>query len=432
MADAGWFGHPRGLSTLFFTEMWERFSYYGMRGFLILYMTKALGFTDPHAGAVYGNYVGSVWLAAIFGGVIADRWLGHYRSVLLGGTIIALGHFTLALHALPFFYAGLSLIVLGTGLLKPNVSTLVGSLYEQGDERRDAGFSIFYMGINLGALLGPLVAGKLAEGVDWHLGFACAGVGMTLGLAQYVLGRRRLAPAIERLAARPGAAAAAAPVPGSTGGFTTEDWKRMTAVVVFFAFASLFWGAYEQAGSTLNLFADRYVHLELLGIKLYASWFVSVQAAFVILLSPAFAWLWVTLGPRQPSSPAKFALALLFVGLAFVLLMPAGAIAQGGVRISPLWLVAAYFIEELGELCLSPVGLSVVTKLAPKQVVGLMMGVFFLSNALGNKLAGWSAGFISTTPLPTLFGVTAAVTLGAAAVMFLLIRPVQRLMGGVR
>ncbi len=432
MADAGWFGHPRGLSTLFFTEMWERFSYYGMRGFLILYMTKALGFTDPHAGAVYGNYVGSVWLAAIFGGVIADRWLGHYRSVLLGGTIIALGHFTLAFHALPFFYAGLSLIVLGTGLLKPNVSTLVGSLYEQGDERRDAGFSVFYMGINLGALLGPLVAGKLAEGVDWHLGFACAGVGMTLGLAQYVLGRRRLAPAIERLAARPGAAAGAAPVPGSTGGFTTEDWKRMTAVVVFFAFASLFWGAYEQAGSTLNLFADRYVHLELLGIKLYASWFVSVQAAFVILLSPAFAWLWVTLGPRQPSSPAKFALALLFVGLAFVLLMPAGAIAQGGVRISPLWLVAAYFIEELGELCLSPVGLSVVTKLAPKQVVGLMMGVFFLSNALGNKLAGWSAGFISTTPLPTLFGVTAAVTLGAAAVMFLLIRPVQRLMGGVR
>ena len=434
MADAGWFGHPRGLSALFFTEMWERFSYYGMRGFLILYMTKALGFTDPHAGAVYGNYVGSVWLAAIFGGVIADRWLGHYRSVLLGGIVIALGHFTLALHALPFFYAGLSLIVLGTGLLKPNVSTLVGSLYEQGDERRDAGFSIFYMGINLGALLGPVVAGKLAEGVDWHLGFACAGVGMTLGLVQYVLGRRRLEPAIERLAARP-APAAVSPglAPGvSHGGFTAADWKRMTAVVVFFAFASLFWGAYEQAGSTLNLFADRYVHLELLGIKLYASWFVSIQAAFVILLSPAFAWLWVKLGPRQPSSPAKFALALLFVGLAFVLLMPAGAIAQGGVRISPLWLVAVYFIEELGELCLSPVGLSVVTKLAPKQVVGLMMGVFFLSNALGNKLAGWSAGFISTTPLPMLFGVTAAVTLGAAAVMFLLIKPVRRLMGGVR
>ncbi len=427
--EVGWFGHPRGLSTLFFTEMWERFSYYGMRGFLILYMVKALGFTDPHAGSVYGNYVGSVWLAAIFGGFIADRWLGHYKSVLIGGTIIALGHFTLALRALPFFYAGLSLIVIGTGLLKPNVSTLVGSLYAEGDERRDAGFSIFYMGINLGALIGPLIAGKLAEGVDWHLGFACAGVGMTLGLVQYVLGRNRLQPAIARLAARPQPATAAA---AGSDGFTAADWKRIAAVVVFFLFASFFWGAYEQAGSTLNLFADRYVRLELLGIKLYASWFVSIQAAFVILLSPIFAWLWVRLGPRQPSSPAKFALALLFVGLAFVLLMPAGAIAQGGVKISPLWLVGAYFIEELGELCLSPVGLSVVTKLAPRRVVGLLMGVFFLSNALGNKLAGWSAGFISTTPLPTLFGVTAAVTLGAAVVMVVLIKPVQRLMGGVR
>jgi POT family proton-dependent oligopeptide transporter len=427
--EAGWFGHPRGLSTLFFTEMWERFSYYGMRGFLILYMVKALGFTDPHAGSVYGNYVGSVWLAAIFGGFIADRWLGHYKSVLIGGTIIALGHFTLALRALPFFYAGLSLIVIGTGLLKPNVSTLVGSLYAEGDERRDAGFSIFYMGINLGALIGPLIAGKLAEGVDWHLGFACAGVGMTLGLVQYVLGRNRLQPAIARLAARPQPPTAAA---AGSDGFTAADWRRIAAVVVFFLFASFFWGAYEQAGSTLNLFADRYVRLELLGIKLYASWFVSIQAAFVILLSPIFAWLWVRLGPRQPSSPAKFALALLFVGLAFVLLMPAGAIAQGGVKISPLWLVGAYFIEELGELCLSPVGLSVVTKLAPRRVVGLLMGVFFLSNALGNKLAGWSAGFISTTPLPTLFGVTAAVTLGAAVVMVVLIKPVQRLMGGVR
>ena len=421
--DASWAGHPRGLSTLFFTEMWERFSYYGMRGFLILYMVKALGFNDQHAGAVYGNYVGSVWLAAIFGGIIADRWLGHYRSVLIGGIVIALGHFTLALHALPFFYTGLTLIVLGTGLLKPNVSTLVGALYEQGDERRDAGFSIFYMGINLGAFIGPIIAGKLAEGVDWHIGFACAGVGMTLGLVQYVVGRRRLQPAMERLAARPKPAAAA--TGASPGGFTAEDWRRMAAVVVFFAFASLFWGAYEQAGSTLNLFADRYVHLELLGIRLYASWFVSIQAAFVILLSPAFAWLWVKLGPRQPSSPAKFALALLFVGLAFVLLIPAGSIAQGGVKISPLWLVGCYFIEELGELCLSPVGLSVVTKLAPTRVVGLLMGVFFLSNALGNKLAGWSAGFISTTPLPTLFGATAAVTLGAAAVMFVLIGGVQ-------
>jgi len=430
VSDTGWFGHPRGLSTLFFTELWERFSYYGMRGFLILYMVKALSFTDQHAGAVYGNYVSSVWLAAILGGVVADRWLGQYRSVFVGGVIIALGHFTLAFHPLPFFYAGLSLIVVGTGLLKPNASTLVGGLYEQEDERRDAGFSIFYMGINVGALLGPIVAGKIAEGIDWHLGFACAGVGMSLGLIQYIAGRRRLQPALDRLAARPKPAVAAAPQASSA--FTREDWKRIAAVVVFFLFASLFWGAFEQAGSTLTLFADRYVRLELLGLKLYASWFVSVQAAFVILLSPVFAWAWVRLGPRQPSSPAKFALALMFVGLAFVLLMPAGAAAQGGLKVSPLWLVGAYFIEELGEVCLYPVGLSVVTKLAPAQIVGLMMGVFFLSNALGNKLAGWSAGFISTTPLPTLFGATAAVTLGAALVLLLLIKPVRNLMGGVR
>src|SRR5216117_1716381 len=253
---------------------------------------------------------------------------------------------------------------------------------------------------------------------------------MTLGLVQYVLGRRRLQPAIGRLTARPAPAATATPAPGEP--LTAQDLRRTAAVLVFFLFASFFWGAYEQAGSTLNLFADRYVHLELLGIKLYASWFVSIQAAFVILLSPIFAWLWVKLGPRQPSSPAKFALALVFVGAAFVLLIPAGSLAQSGVKVSPLWLVAAYFIQELGELCLSPVGLSLVTKLAPVRFVSVVMGIFFLSNFLGNLLAGWSARFVSTVPLVTLFGVTAAVTIGAGLVLFLLLRPVRSLMGGVR
>src|SRR5215475_14475322 len=201
---SGWAGHPRGISTLFFTEMWERFSYYGMRAFLILYMTAAavnggLGFSDAHAASIYGNYTGGVYASAIFGGLIADRWLGQYNSVLLGGSIIALGHFSLAFKALPFFYTGLVLIVAGTGLLKPNVSTLVGGLYDADDERRDAGFSIFYMGINLGAFIGPLLAGYLAQRVNWHVGFAVAGVGMMLGLIQYVLGRNRLTPAIERI-----------------------------------------------------------------------------------------------------------------------------------------------------------------------------------------------------------------------------------------
>ena len=430
------FGHPRGLATLFFTEMWERFSYYGMRGFLILYMTKALAFTDTQASNAYTTYVSSVWLTPILGGLIADAWLGQYRSVLLGGIIIALGHFTLAFHGLAFLYAGLGLIVIGTGLLKPNISTLVGGLYEPGDERRDAGFSLFYMGINLGAFLGPIIAGRIAEGIDWHLGFACAVFGMLLGLTQYVLGRRHLQPAVERIAAQKAARRAAdATAAGGQGGrspLTADDWRRISAVFVLFIFASLFWGAYEQAGSTLTLFADRYVHLDLLGLKLYASWFVSVQAAFVILLSPLFAWLWIRLGPRQPSSPAKFALALLFVGLAFLLLIPAGSLAQQGIKVSPLWLIVAYFIQELGELCLSPVGLSLVTKVAPVRLVSFVMGIFFLSNFLGNMLAGWSARFVSTVPLVTLFGVTAAVTIAAGLVLFLLLRPIRSLMGGVR
>ena len=430
---ARWFGHPRGLSTLFFTEMWERFSYYGMRAFLILYMTASvanggLGFDDRHAATVYGNYVGSVWLTPIIGGLIADRFLGQYRSVLIGGSIIALGHFTLAFKTLSTFYTGLVLIVIGTGLLKPNVSTIVGSLYDEGDERRDAGFSIFYMGINLGAFIGPIIAGGLAQKVDWHLGFAMAGVGMVLGLLQYVFGKRHLAVGLDRLAAR------AKPAAVATGGvgFSGDEWKRITVIFVLFVFASIFWGAYEQAGSTLNLFGDRNTNNVVFGFAFPSSWYVSVQALFVILLAPVIAWVWFKLGPRQPSVPAKFALALLFAGLAFLLLVPAAKIAQGsGLKVSPLWLVGAYFIEEWGELCLSPVGLSAVTKLAPTRIVSLMMGVFFLSNSLGNKLAGWTAGFFSTMPLAQLFGAVAAVCLVAAVIMFVLVRPVKRLMGGV-
>jgi len=439
--DASFFGHPRGLSTLFFTEMWERFSYYGMRAFLILYMVHALGFDDKRAGSVYGTYTASAWAAAIFGGIIADRWLGQYKSVLIGGIIIAIGHFTLAFHALPFFYTGLACIVVGTGLLKPNVSGIVGSLYDAQDSRRDAGFSIFYMGINLGAALGPFIAGYLAQRVDWHLGFACAGVGMTLGLIQYVMGRRHLQPAIDRLAEqRKSARATVAASSVSTvstertfGGFTKVEWKRLAAMAVFFIFAAIFWGAYEQAGSTLNLFGDRYTRTSILGVSFPSSWFLTVQAIFVIVLAPAFAWLWVRLGKREPSTPAKFAIALLMIGVSFLfLLLPANEIQDSpAVRVSPFWLIGCYFIQELGELSLSPVGLSVFTKLAPVKIVGMMLGVWFLADSVGNKVAGFAAGFISSAPLPQLFGVVAAVCLGASAVAFLMIKPVRGLMGGV-
>jgi len=433
------FGHPRGLATLFFTEMWERFSYYGMRAFLILYMVHALGFDDQHAGRVYGNYTAGVWAAAILGGILADSWLGQYRSVLIGGIIIAVGHFTLAFHPLPFFYIGLSLIVVGTGLLKPNVSGLVGALYEPGDARRDAGFSIFYMGINLGATIGPFIAGGLAQKVDWHLGFACAGVGMSLGLLQYVLGRRHLQPAIERLARRPTAVATAtgaAPPEGGGGflGFTRAEWKRIAAMGVFFVFAAIFWGAYEQAGSSLNLFGDRFTTLRILGFNFPSSWYVSVQAIFVIVLAPVFAWLWIRLGNYEPTTPTKFAFGLFFVGLSFLfLLIPAAAI-QGtpGLRVSPFWLVGCYFIQELGELSISPVGLSVFTKLAPVKIVGMMLGLWFLADSVGNKVAGYAAGFISSAPLSQLFGVVGAVCIGASLIAFAIVKPVKRLMGGVR
>jgi POT family proton-dependent oligopeptide transporter len=442
-SERGFFGHPSGLSTLFFTEMWERFSYYGMRAFLILYMVApvsagGLGFADTDAASIYGTYTGSVWGSAILGGIVADRWLGQYRSVLIGGIIIALGHFTLAFKDLSFFYTGLTLIVIGTGLLKPNVSTLVGSLYEQGDARRDAGFSLFYMGINLGALFGPLIAGYLAQRVDWHIGFASAGVGMSLGLVQYVLGRNRLkTPVAARPAvpvsgadpAGPRAAEAAAKV-----GFTPTEWKRMGAIVIFFLVAILFWGAYEQAGSTLNLFADRYTRLEVFGFMFPSSWFQSVQPIFVITLAPVFAWMWVRMGKYEPSVPAKLALGVLFMAVSFLVLVPAGAMAQSaaGIRVSPWWLVVSYGISELGELCLYPVGLSAVTKLSPPRIVGLMMGVWLLSNAFGNKLAGWAAGFFSTMPLQQLFFDVTAVLLVTAAIMFALVKPIRRLMGGVQ
>jgi POT family proton-dependent oligopeptide transporter len=433
--ERGFFGHPRGLSTLFFTEMWERFSYYGMRAFLILYMVNALNFDDKHAGSIYGTYTASAWAAAIFGGIIADRWLGQYKSVLIGGIIITLGHFTLVFHPLPFFYAGLALIVIGTGLLKPNVSGIVGSLYDKTDARRDAGFSIFYMGINLGAALGPFVAGYFAQRVDWHLGFACAGIGMTLGLIQYVAGRKHLQPAIERLAAQrraaPVAQAASAP---TSRGFTREEWKRLAAMAVFFVFAAIFWGAYEQAGSTLNLFGDRFSRTSILGFNFPSSWFQTVQAIFVILLAPIFAWLWTRLGRHEPSTPAKFAFGLFFTGLSFLFLLPAAGYIQNStlpVRVSPFWLIGCYFLQELGELCLSPVGLSVFTKLSPVKIVGMMLGVWFMADAVGSKVAGSAAGFMSTAPLTSIFGWVAGVCLGASVVAFLLIRPVRGLMGGI-
>jgi POT family proton-dependent oligopeptide transporter len=432
---AGWFRHPRGLSTLFFTEMWERFSFYGLKALLILFMTAAvtqggLGFTDQRAGNVIGWYGFGVYASAIFGGLAADKVLGQYRSVLLGGIVIALGHFCMAVPTVPTFYLGLCLIVVGTGLLKPNASTMVGALYDPEDARRDAGFSIFYVGINVGAFVAPLVVGTLGQRVNWHVGFACAGVGMIIGLIQYVAGKPRLMPALERLGQSDTHAARASE---PWWRFQRDEWGRVAAIAVLFVFSSIFWGAFEQASSSLNLFADRLTRNTAFGYNFPSTWYQALNSMFMIFgLAPLIGWFWIRLGPRQPSSPVKFALGLFFVGLGFILIVPAARMTQQGVLVSPWWLIGLYFLHTIGELCLSPVGLSIVTKLAPARIVGAMMGLWFLSIAVGNKLAGMAGGLFETLPLPKLFGAVALVTFVAALILLAITPWLRKLMGGVR
>ncbi len=432
-----WLGHPRGLATLYFTEMWERFSYYGMRALLILYMVGStqqpgLGFGERRAAMIYGVYTMAVYLAGIPGGWIADRWLGHYRAVFVGGVIIAAGHFSMAIPGLPFFFLGLGLIVIGTGLLKPNVSTMVGSLYHRDDVRRDAGFSLFYMGINVGAFTAPLVCGWLGQTANWHLGFAAAGVGMVLGLIQYAAGRKYLTPVEQTFLSAPDEQTGVSALRPKISG---TDWARIGAIGILTLFALLFWAGFEQAGSSLTLFADRATRLTILGFEYPSSWFQSVEPLFVILFSPVFAWLWVKLASRgkEPSSPAKFTLGLFFLMLSFLLVVPAArAFESSGGRVSPMWLIGLYFLQMVGELCLSPVGLSMVTKLAPAHLVGLMMGVWFFATAMGNYVAGWVAGFLQDRDFSEVF-VAATLNLAVATVILaLLIKPIRKMMRGVK
>ena len=484
----GFGGHPRGLTTLFFTEMWERFSYYGMRALLILFMTKTaaeggLDFDTKHAAAIYGTYTMSVYLLSILGGFIADNFIGARRAVLIGGIIIATGHYTMAVGTLVSFYAGLVLIALGTGLLKPNISTMVGSLYRPSDERRDAGFSIFYMGINIGAFLSPLVTGYLAQSESWraqlvrwgiapehswHWGFGAAGVGMTLGLIVYVVQRQRLAhvgqaPAPEADGSRPWGKLAFV----ALGSFALivamkfsdqypvlvyvlfalqiaailffafrpdQDSKRLAAILVFFFAAEIFWAIFEQTGSSISLFADKLTRNEIFGHAFPSAFWQSVNSVWVILLAPVFAFLWIKLGSKQPSSPMKFTLGLLFVSLSFVLMVPAAKLTAAG-KVGPLWLVGLFFLQTVGEMLLSPVGLSTMTKLAPKRLVGLVMGIWFLAAALGNKLAGVLAGEFKSDnadQLATFFWHQALWVGGATVVLLALVPWVKKLMGGVR
>jgi POT family proton-dependent oligopeptide transporter len=437
VAEKQWLGHPRGLATCFFTEMWERFSYYGMRALLVLYMTGSvmrpgLGFPDAKATNIYGLYTMLVYLMGVPGGYIADRFLGHYRAVLLGGIIIACGHFSMAVPGIPFFYAGLGLIVLGTGLLKPNVSTIVGTLYTRDDPRRDAGFSLFYMGINLGAFIAPLITGWLGQKINWHIGFAAAGVGMVLGLIQYVYGRKYLIAVSGTEKQMAGSVNATAVMPEKA--FTRQEWGRITAALILTLFALIFWAGFEQAGSSLTLFADRATRLTILGFTYPSSWFQSVEPLFVIIFSAVFAWIWLSMAKRrrEPSSPAKFTLGLFFLSLSFLLMVPAARFFEShGSRVSPMWLIGLYFLQMLGELCLSPVGLSMVTKLSPPRVVGLMMGFWFFATAMGNYVAGWVAGLVGHRSYSEVFMIAFVTAAVVTLILAVMIPIIKRWMAGV-
>ena len=461
-------GHPKGLMVLFSTELWERFNYYGMRALLILYMTEILKFDDSSAGLTYGASNGLLYATPLLGGMLADRLLGYRRAIVLGGILMAIGEFILTfigLKVLPqnlsTFYFGLSLIIAGNGFFKPNISTMVGTLYQQGDPRRDGAFTIFYMGINLGAI-SPLICGWVGETYGYHFGFGIAGVGMLLGLFSFIsfarlLGDRGLPPRMQvngqprmktfvsellvfagiivfmpitaYLISKPDIVADyAAPIAG--GAFllyvlwealrgTKAERQGIYVIVILSLFSVVFWAFFEQAGSSMNLFTKRHVNRVVMGWEIPASMFQAVNPIFIVLLAPLFSMLWSKLGRsgRNPSSALKFSMALFQVGLGLFAMVLAARQATGNTKASLILIILTYFFHTTGELCLSPVGLSMVTKMAPVRLAALLMGMWFLSNAfahiVGGKLAAMSAdwGFEKLYTVIAVCGVIAGVVL---------------------
>jgi POT family proton-dependent oligopeptide transporter len=496
MQQAQWLGHPRGLATLFFTEMWERFSYYGMRAILVLAMVAmvegenpGLGISKEVALAIYGLYTASVYLFGLPGGWIADRLIGQRNAVFCGGVVIATGHFTMALNSQASFFIGLVLIALGTGLLKPNVSALVGGLYADADSaRKDAGYSMFYMGINLGSFLGKLICGWLGEKVGWHWGFGAAGVFMVFGLLQYKLseghlGQLGLTPVSTGDAVRDartrrwgwtaiglflagaiavivsallGVLVLNAPAIAKSssvfivllalvafgwlllfGGLDTLERKRVLVVVVLFVGAALFWSGFEQAGSSFTLFAKEHTDRMMWGWEMPASWIQAVNPLLIVILSPFFAALWVNLSKRNlnPSTPMKFALGLLQLSIGFAVLAWAAVYVAAGEKVAPTWLLLTYLFHTMGELCLSPVGLAAVNKLSPARYQGMMFGLWFTASALGKLIAGLLAGHLAQDDVAGMsdrFQFVFFTAAGAGIFMLLLAKPVQRLMGDVK
>ena len=394
------FGHPAGLYVLFFTEMWERFSYYGMRAILVLYLVaktqgenSGLGWTNGEALSLYGTYTMLVYVASIPGGWIADKFLGQKKSVLYGGILLVAGHSVLAIEEMWAFYSGLGLIIAGVGLLKPNISTMVGGLYKQGDIRRDKGFTIFYIGINVGAFLSSLIVGTVGEVYGWHYGFGLAGIGMAAGLIQYLFGQKYLKSVGNFL----GASENRADKDLMNKPLTKIEKDRVVVLLLSFLLVIIFWGAFEQAGGLMNLYAsdktDRVLSFSLpfIGNEVPASWFQSLNAMFIIFLGTTVAGYWANrkLKGKISTSLFKMILGLIIMGTGFFFMTAAAAQYETNGASAMYWLVLAYLFHTVGELCISPVALSYITKLAPIKYASLMMGVYFAMTGFGNKLAGW-------------------------------------------
>jgi len=478
------FGQPRGLATLFLTEMWERFTYYGMRAVLILFMVAAvskggLGLDDRTASAVYGMYVGGTYLFGLFGGWVADRLLGAQRSVACGAVLIIVGNLMLALGSAAVFFVGLLVITIGVGLLKPNASAMVAALYPEGGSRRDAGFSFFYMGINLGALIGPLLVAPFADRFGWRWGFALPALGMTLGVAQFLWTRHYLGqagvalPGVRRRSWTPvvvlGAALAlvifltlsgvlrldAVTLAASASwamlalgvgyfvylllfaGLTAVERNRVLVMVALVAASVTFWAGYEQTGASMNLFAERYTDRHVFGWNMPAGVLQAVNPLFIILFAPLFAALWISLGKRgrDLNAAAKFGAGLIFLGLGFSVMYLASQHVLAGEQVLPTWLILTYLLHTFGELSLSPVGLSYMSKLAPPRFVGQVMGMWFLSMALGSNLAGQLTGQYDAShleSLPALFMKIFWYGVIGGTLMLLLTPLVKRLMAGVK
>ena len=423
------FGHPKGLFLLFGTEMWERFGYYGMRALLVLYLVASVqdggfGWSNQEALSLYGFFTMSVYITPMIGGWLADNYIGQRKAIIYGGIIFALGYFTLGIQKSMIvgmeetvFYIGLALIIVGNGLFKANVSSLVGELYEEGDHRRDGAFTIFYMGINLGAFLSPFIVGTLGEEVNWHYGFIAAGCGMLIGLAlQLTLAKKYLGdigvvPSAKKLSENKDDLKARA--------LTKEEKDRIKVILIMSVFSIIFWAGFEQAGGLFNIYASQFTDRNFMGFEIPATWFQSLNAMFIILLAPFVASVWVGMGSKEPTSPKKFALAMVFLALGFFVMVGA-TIVQGGdvaIKVSMLFLVFAYLFHTLGELCLSPIGLSMVTKLAPIKYTSLLMGVWFFFTALANFLAAFIGQFVGEGEEMVDNAATIFMSVGAAALV---------------